>query len=185
MKKFILIFLCFIPIFTLAQSSCELSLYGKGFEGQDNTVVYSAGAMFEWLPTSKQHLGLNYSLRFGNNENNHFVFQCPIGAFTGLLALAYFEDDILSAGLGALLCFIPEGLSYNIGNSSGFTVAPYCNPALLEFSSDGVSPIIELGAKVKFPLWKRCFVAVDLSAQSKYDYKNIRPTVGVNFGWHW
>ncbi|MCQ2607786.1 MAG: hypothetical protein MJ197_03765 [Bacteroidales bacterium] len=184
MKKFIFIMLLCIPFFSKAQSSFELSLYGKAISNIRSELSYSMGPSLEWQPRSGK-LGLNYSLRFGNDETNKFVFQCPIGLFTGLIAVACLDDDILSTFVGAALCFIPEGISYNIqqeNNNTYFIVAPYINPLLLDFSKDGVYPVIEIGTKIKIPMGKAT-AAIDFSAQSKYNPQVIKPSIGLSLGW--
>lgn len=184
MKKYICIVLLIIPFFTKAQSTFELSLYGKAISDIHTDLTYSMGPSLEWQPRSG-NLGLNYSLRFGNDEANKFVFQCPIGVFTGLLAVACLDDDILGSFVGAALCFIPEGITFNINkenNEMFFTIAPYINPLLLDFSKDGVRPLIELGTKIKIPMG-RAIAAIDFSVQSKYDPQVIKPSIGASIGW--
>ncbi len=184
MKKFFCILLLVIPFISKAQSTFELSLYGKAISNIRSEISYSMGPSLEWQPRSGK-LGLNYSLRFGNDEDNKFVFQCPIGAFTGLIAVACFDEDLIGSVIGAALCFIPEGISININKVNDgrfFTIAPYINPLLLDFSKDGVYPLIELGTKIKIQMGN-ALAAIDFSAQSKYDPQVIKPSIGASIGW--
>lgn len=180
MKKLIIILLFALPIFCNAQGTFELSGYGRiGMDIRSNT-TYNTGLAFEWRPTNG-NLGLNYSLRFGEDFDNNFTFQCPLGLITGLLAAAWL-DDIDSPGLGFLLAFIPEGLSYNVYMTDGVFLEPYINPLLLNFYSRHVGMSIELGTKMKAYIKNKFFGALDLAVQSPYDAANINTYAGISLG---
>ena len=181
MKRLIVIFIVLLPIVGYSQSMFELSGYGKVCTDIRSNIAYNAGAAFEWQPKSGV-IGLNYSLRFGRNENNNFVFQCPISAFTAILAAAWLAQDSDLGALGLVLCLIPEGLTYNVWLNDDFAIAPYVNPLLIEFSEDRISPVVEAGAKMKVYMGKVLFGALDFSIQSPYDYKLIYPCVGLSMG---
>ncbi|MBO4778438.1 MAG: hypothetical protein J5588_08100 [Bacteroidales bacterium] len=181
MKRFLFIFIVFLPIVGFSQSMFELSGYGKYSRDIRSNVAYNAGAMFEWQPKSGV-VGLNYSLRFGRNENNNFVFQCPISAFTAILAAAWLSEDSDLGVIGLFLCLIPEGVTYNVWLNDDVAIAPYINPLMIEFSQDNISPVIEAGAKMKVYMGSALFGSLDLSVQSPYDYKKIDPCVGLSLG---
>lgn len=182
MKKLICAILILLPVWGFSQSAFELSGYGRFSSDIRSEYGYDYGAVFEWQPKSGA-LGLNYSLRFGRNAENDFQFQCPIGAITGLLAVAILADsDCDLSGLGLLFLFVPEGISLNLDFQDDIKIAPYINPLMIEFTKDRVAPIIEVGAKMKVPLGSVLFGSLDFCVQSPYDYSNIKSCVGLSLG---
>ncbi len=159
----------------------ELTGYGKYGSDIRSESSYDFGVVFEWQPKGG-NFGLNYSLRFGSDEDGNFMFQCPAGIITGLLAAA-FLDDTGAEWLGMILCFtIPEGLSYNVWLEDDLRIAPFVNPLLLEFTDDHIRPVLEIGAKMKVPFGAKFFGSADFSVQSPYDYSNVRTCVGLALG---
>lgn len=168
---------------SFSQSSFELSAYGRATSTLQSDIIYSGGVNFEWIPKSK-HIGLNYSLRFGENEYGHFEFQCPMGIITGVIvmaAIAEWAEEL--SGVGLFLGFVPEGLSYNAYLSDAITIAPYINPLQISFSEDEILPLLEIGAKLKAPLGKKFFSALDFGVQSPYNYSRINTNVSLALGW--
>lgn len=183
MKRFIVILFLLISTMSFSQSSFELSAFGRTTTTIRSDMIYSGGVNFEWIPKSK-HIGLNYSLRFGEDENGNFQFQCPMGIITGVLVMAALVEalDDLS-GIGLFLGFVPEGLSYNVYFSDIITIAPYVNPLQMYFSEDKVRPLLEIGAKLKMPIGTKFFSYFDFGVQSPYNYSRINTNVSLALGW--
>ncbi|MCQ2959744.1 MAG: hypothetical protein MJ198_06085 [Bacteroidales bacterium] len=182
MKKLFLIVILILPLVGFSQSSFELSGFGQVGTNIRSEISYTTGVHFEWIPKSRS-LGLNYSLRFGRETNHDFLFQCPVGAVTGLLAMAaleYTDSDIPAIGL--LLCFIPEGVSYNVPMSDEIIFTPYLNPLLIEFTKEHIYPIMEIGVRVKVPLGSWLYGAANFSVQSPYHFLNTKTCVGMSLG---
>src|SRR5574344_925350 len=188
MKKFILLIVFIIPLYTYSQNEnmLELSVAGKGIVDIRSNMSYNTGMELEWQP--KWNFGLNYSLRFGNYYDKGFMFQCPASLVLGLVAVACMAnyDDILSAG-GLVFCFIPEGISYNIPlwDNDGLRLAPYVNPLILEITQEDVGMILEVGSKLKFQLGNNAFAALDFSLQSPYKEYSINTCLGMSLGVRW
>lgn len=181
MKKYVLMVLMCLPLWGMSQSTVEWTVFGKAGVDIRSQMISFGGTALEWHPKDGK-LGLNYSLRFGHSENNNFIFQCPVSAVTSIFAIALLADDGWDASILALLCLIPEGLSYDIPCGEDLWVSPYVNPLLVEFSSNGGALLGEVGARIKVPIRNRFFASADFSMQSSYGDWKINTLMGISMG---
>lgn len=168
----VLLVICALNGFTQTQEAPKRKLeYGFGLDYIQNLHSdYLTGHALCWVPIGKKTT-LNYSFRMGFPTNGGLFFRSSAGAFSGTTLLANADESSLTAAIGAILLFIPEGIGYELGGKDHWHVS--VNPLTVEYRYRA-KPFLDYGN-----------MACDITFRAKYkcnlfNSEYLSPFIAIN-----
>lgn len=171
-----LLFLCALNGFCQTQEVPKRKLeYGFGMDYiQNHHSDYLTGHALCWIPVGKKTT-LNYSFRLGFPTNGGLFLRSSAGAFLGTTLLANADESSLTAAIGAILLFIPEGIGYELGGKNLWHIS--INPLTVEYryrakpylDYGNMACDITLRAKYKCNLFKSEYLSPFIAINKDYD----------------